>query len=382
MNRKQKHRSNNSSSSSSHLIDQALEKLNVEIIRLLELDIEITRQFLSLNEQIEEVKWQRKYGGAVDSSTCSPAIMSTADLDFSDFEPFADYSISRYPNYSTLSVIKVSPDDQASGLERMTKTGHGQLNRFLLHDDSMDDVFQMDDVASQDVNVKSYSSEVEVMITPKDSNVKGRGNDLMVLGHSSNVKVKGNDIHLNVKGRDSQVTQKGNTNDDKIKNSENVKEEQEAKEENTNLKTPLFVGSRSQATYDTRSLNSKKVQSFQVAGKFVLRSQAENTISSNIGSTSQTLNVKSSQITAAKIGKVQTSQSQAGKFVMRSQSGNMLSSKTYNIEKWKAEDRTEDVLKKPITKDATNHKVGQEYRLGLNVSSEKKFTISHETSHL
>lgn len=124
-------------------------------------DIGVIRQLLTVNEQMEELRWQRKFGGAGDGSPWTPSTLlsgsCTADMESVDYDPDMD----------PLNPVFVGDHD-------LRDPRHDDVRRHVINgcfgDDVTDDVFHNDETVAArpppSSNNTCVSSEVRFKVTP------------------------------------------------------------------------------------------------------------------------------------------------------------------------------------------------------------------------
>lgn len=135
-------------------------------------DIGVIRQLLTVNEQMEELRWQRKFGGAGDGSPWTPSTLlsgsCTADIESVDYDPDMD----------PLNPVFVGDHD-------LRDPRHDDIRRHVINgcfsDDVTDDVFHNDETVAARLppssNNTCVSSEVRFKVTPSGLKVNSPDKD-------------------------------------------------------------------------------------------------------------------------------------------------------------------------------------------------------------
>ncbi|XP_045160465.2 uncharacterized protein LOC123525467 [Mercenaria mercenaria] len=90
-------------------IDVAMETLRTEMASLMDQDLSLMKQLLTLNETIEDLKWQKKYYHSQSSLPDSSCDLSRSDLSISDTDMYESENevLRKYPTSSPVSVHSV-----------------------------------------------------------------------------------------------------------------------------------------------------------------------------------------------------------------------------------------------------------------------------------
>ncbi|KAL4237139.1 hypothetical protein ACF0H5_005519 [Mactra antiquata] len=107
-------------------IDIAMETLRSEMASLMDQDLSLMKQLLTLNETIEDLKWQKKYYHSQSSVPGSSCDLSGSDLSISDTDMY-DSENEIFPAKTTSSPITMETRDRTDCTESLNKESNNNI---------------------------------------------------------------------------------------------------------------------------------------------------------------------------------------------------------------------------------------------------------------